>query len=332
VRELVSDIRRQVGWFVIIGIGAIVIILLMVGLRSDVFAKKFHLSFSPPSATAFYVGQPVNFQGFTIGRIGEMSLKDNGQVYISLRLLERYHSMLHQGSNIHLIRDGLIGEQTVEITAGDTSKDIILDGQIIGFKSAPSIEKLLQNINPAVDNANTLLRELVVLARWLNNPKSDIRQVTARMNEVSMDLNRQNVKKMVQSFADVLEDLQSLTATLQEHRIAEQLSTSLQATTQILKDLRPFSEQFAKQGPKSLELMNSLLTHVDKLSKSLDIVASDLSELTPELPGLARESKSTILEMQDLLKQMQGSWLLGNDGGMKKSADPVAPPVLDLHP
>lgn len=332
MRELVSDMRRQVGWFVIIGIGAIALILLMIGLRSDVFAKKFHLSFSPPSAAAFFVGQPVHFQGFTIGRIGEMSLKASGQVHISLQLLERYHSMLHQGSKIHLIRDGLIGEQMVEITAGDVSKAIILDGQSIGFETATSIEQLLQNINPAVDNANALLRELVVLAKWLNDPKSDIRQVTARMNEVSMDLNRQNVGKMVQSFADVLKDMQSLTATLQEHHVAEQLSTSLQAATQILKSLQPFSEQLAKQGPKSLELMNSLLVNVDKLSKSLDVIAADLSELTPELPGLARESRVTIREMQDLIKQMQGSWLLGSDGSMKEGADPVAPPVLDLHP
>ncbi len=175
MREQVSDIRRQVGWFVIIGIAAIALILLMVGLQSDMLAKKFRLSFSPPSASAFYVGQPVNFQGFTIGRIGKMSLKANGQVHISLLLLERYHTMLHQGSNIHLVRDGLIGEQTVEITAGDISKAIILDGQIIKFKATPSIEQLLQNINPAIDNANTLLGELVLLARWLNDPQSDIR-------------------------------------------------------------------------------------------------------------------------------------------------------------
>jgi ABC-type transporter Mla subunit MlaD len=324
--------RRQVGWFVIIGIGAIALILLMISLRSDVFAKKFYLSFSPPSAAAFYVGQPVHFQGFTIGRIGEMGLKADGRVYINLHLLERYHPMLRQGSKIHLVRDGLIGEQTVEITAGDISKEIIRDGQTIEFEIATSIEQLLKDVKPAVDNANTLLRELVVLARWLNDPQSDVRQVTARLNEVSMDLNRQNVKRMVQTFADVLKDLQSLTKTLQEHRVAEQLSSSLQATTQILKDLRPFSEQFAKQGPKSLELMNSLLAHVDKLSRSLDVVASDLSELTPELPGLARESKSTIREMQDMLKQIQGSWLLGNDGGMKETADPVVPPVLDMRP
>jgi ABC-type transporter Mla subunit MlaD len=332
VQEFVSNIRHQVGWFIIIGIGAIAFIMLMISVQSDVFAKKFYLSFSPPSAAGFYVGQPVHFQGFTIGRIGEMDLKANGRVHIRLRLLERYHAMLRQGSTIQLVRDGLIGEQTVEIAAGDAGKDIIRGGQTIEFERAASIEQLLQDVKPAVENANTLLSELASLARWLNDPQSDIRQVTARMNEISKDLNRQNARQMVQSFADVLEDLQALTKTLQEHRVAEQLSSSLQATTQILKDLRPFSEQFATQGPKSLELMNSLLTHVDKLSTSMDMVATDLSELTPELPGLARASKSTIREMQDVLKQMQGSWLLGNNRGMKESTDPVTLPVLDLHP
>jgi len=332
VQEFVLNIRRQVGWFIILGIGFIALILLMISLQSDVFSKKFYLSFSPPSASGFYVGQPVHFQGFTIGRIGEMELMTNGQVNIRLRLLERYHAMLRQGSTIHLIRDGLIGEQTVEITAGDASKAIVRNGQTIEFEKAASIEQLLQDVKPAVENANTLLSEMAALARWLNNPQSDIRQVTARLNDVSKDVNQQNVRQMAQGFADVLADLQDLTKTLQEHRVAEQLSSSLQAMTRILTDLRPFSEQFAQQGPKSLELMNSLLANVDKLSASMDTVATDLSELTPELPGLARESRSTIREMQDLLKQMQNSWLLGNDRSMKEDVDPVTLPVLDLHP
>ena len=244
MREFVSNIRRQVGWFVIIGIGAIALILLMISLRSDLFAKKFHLSFSPPSAAAFYVGQPVHFQGFTLGRIDEMNLKASGRVHIRLRLLERYHPMLHQGSKIHLVRDGLIGEQTVEITAGDVSKEVVRDGEIIEFEMAASIEQLLQDVKPAVDNANTLLRELAALASWLNNPQSDVRQVAARMNEISMDLNRQNVRQTAQSFTDMLADLQSLTKTLQDHSVAEQMSASLQAMTRILKDIQPFSEQF----------------------------------------------------------------------------------------
>ena len=332
MNSFVSGVRRQVGWFVILGFGAILFILLLLSIRTDIFAEKFYLDFSPPSAAAFYVGQPVKFQGFTIGRIGGMDLEDNGTVMIHLHLLERYRSMLHEGSTIRLVRDGLIGDQTVEITAGNVSRPAIRDGQTIDFETTASIEKLMQEIKPAIDNANILLQELVMLAKWMNDPNSDIRQMSARFNNLSRDLNRENVREVFSSLTSVLADLQSLTSTLREQNIAGQLSDSLQATTNILNDLRPLSEQFANQGPKSLELMNSLLGHVDKLSKSLDKVAADLSELTPELPGLARESRGTIREMQDVLKQMQNSWLLGNRGMQKEAETPVAPPVMDMQP
>lgn len=227
----VSGVRRQVGWFVILGFGAITLILLTLSMRTDIFAKKFYLDFSPPSAAAFYVGQQVKFQGFTIGRIGDMDLRDDGTVTIRLHLLERYHSMLHEGSTVRLIRDGLIGEQTVEITAGDTSRPVVRDGQSIHFEFSASIEQLMQEVKPAIDNANILLQELVVLAQWMNDPGNDIRQVSARLNELSQDLNRENVREVVSSFTRVLADLQALTGTLQEQHIAEELSASLQATT-----------------------------------------------------------------------------------------------------
>ena len=332
MNSFVSNVRRQVGWFIILGFGAILFILFMLSIRTDIFAEKFYLNFSPPSAAAFYVGQPVKFQGFTIGRIGNMELRDNGHVMIQLHLLERYHLMLHEGSNIRLVRDGLIGDQTVEITAGDPGRPVVSDGQQIGFEAAASIEELLQDFKPAVDQANTLLGELVLLAKWLNNPESDIRQVSARLNDISRDLTRENVREVTRNFTKVLDDLQALTNTLQEQQVAEKLSGSLAATTQILNDMRPLTETLAEQGPKSLELIGSLLGHVDRLSKSLDKVAADLSDLTPELPGLARESRGTIREMQEVLKQMQGSWLLGNRERRQEKEAQVAPPVLDMKP
>jgi len=330
--EFVSNIRRQVGWFIILGIGAIIFILLTVSLRSDLFANKFYLSFSPPSASAFYVGQPVKYQGFTVGRIDHMELQGDGRVRINLRLLERYHAMLHEGAFMQLTREGLIGEQTLEISAGDPNRPVIAANQMIGYETAASVEQLLQDIKPAVANANTLLKELAELASWLNNPQSDVRQVTTRLNSVSQDLTRENVSELIDSLAGALANLNALTRDMKEQKVAMQLADALQASTAILTDLRPLSEQIAEQGPQSIEHINSLIQHVDKLSKSFDTVASDLAELTPELPGLARESRQTINEMKDILKSVRGSWLVGNQPAAKSTETPVAPPVMDMQP
>jgi len=327
----IAGMRRQVGWFVIIGVGAIILILLITSLRTDVFAKKFHLTFSPPSAAAFHVGQPVKFQGFTIGRVGDMELLAAGKVQITLRLLERYRNMVHQNGVARIVKEGLIGEQVVEVTAGDDQKPVIRDGQALQYESEASIEQLLQDMKPAVANANTLLREAAELTTWLNDPYGGVRQVVAKLGDVSKGMSRENIEALMQGFAKTLASMQSIVAEFDQQHVGKNLSHSLKMTTKILNDIQPLSQALGEKGPESFERINSMLVHVDQLSKSLDVVASDLSELTPELPGLARESRGTIHEMQGLLKGLRGSWLFGGEDS-EQSKEPLATPVLDMRP
>jgi len=37
--DFVSGIKRQVGWFVMLGIGALILVVLIVSVRSNVFSK-----------------------------------------------------------------------------------------------------------------------------------------------------------------------------------------------------------------------------------------------------------------------------------------------------
>jgi len=329
----VTRLRRQVGWFVMLGFGAIILMVLLLSLRTDMFAKKFYLTFSPPSANALYVGQPVTFQGFAIGHIDSMALKNDGSIDITMKLLEHYHSMLHGGITVHLVRDSFIGEQKLEITAGDKHKPMVKNGQNIAYLPTATIEQLLQQIKPAVADANILLSELSSLATWMNNPDSDIRQITARLNAASHDLNRKDVGKLMQNMTLTMQNLQALSKSMKDQHIAKQLAETLKASSNILSDLQPLSAQIAKQGPASMKRINSLIGHVDQLSRSLDIVSADLSELTPELPGLARESRTTLVEMRKTLTALQGSWLLGNRPNRKPKAKPVlVTPSMDMRP
>lgn len=333
MRDFVGGMQRQVGWFVIIGIGAIVFVLLMISLRTDVFSKKFYLYVSPPSASGFYIGQPVKLQGFAIGRVGDMELLEKGGVRITLQLLDRYRNMLHAGGVARISKEGLIGEEVVEVTPGPKESPEVQDGQQIQYETAASIEQLLQDAKPAVSNANVLLAELADLAKWLNDPNGSFRQMTARLNESTKGMNRENVDRMMATLSEILANLQALTGEMQQTHVAERLSTSLKMTTDILQDLKPLSETISKQGPETFTQINTLLQHVDKLSQSLDIVAADLSELTPELPGLARESRATIAEIRSLLAGMRGSWLFGDgEDPANRTTDKVAPPVVEMRP
>lgn len=329
--DFVASMRRQVGWFVITGIGAIVAFLLIISVRTDIFAPKFSLFVMPPSASAFYVGQPIKFQGFTIGRVNRIELQNEGKVTINLHILERYHKMLHQGSAIRLVKEGLIGQQNVEITAGDTAKPVLANRAVIGYQSEASLEQLLLDIKPAIANADTLLHELVTLAQWINNPNGDVRVAMANIREVSNGLHKDDVEKAIKQATSAFTRINALTNQIVEHRVAERLSNSLERTAAVLKNIEPLTQSLGKQGPESLKNLNALLARTQKLTASMNTIAADLQELTPELPGLAQQSRDAIEEIRRLLDGLRGSWLFSPSGKPEKK-QPVAPPNLDLHP
>lgn len=331
--DFVSSMRRQVGWFVMLGVGVLLLLLLVVSIRANVFSKQFYVYFYPPSAGSFYEGQPVKFQGFAIGHVDEIELEEKGKVKITLALLDRYRHMIHKTSVAKVIKEGLIGEQVVEVTAGDEKKPAVLEGDILGYETEASFEQLLADLKPAVSNANVLLGELASLAVWMNDPDGDVRVSMSGLREVTQGIRGGKVEEMVKQFTGALEHLQKFAEELNQQHVAEELSHSLKMMAKILNNLEPFSEAIGKKGTVTVEHLNSLLKNVDQLSKSLNIVASDLSELTPELPGLARESRATIEEIKSLIKTLKGSWLVGGDKGeVKDEGAVVAPPALDLRP
>ncbi|MDQ6967403.1 MAG: MlaD family protein [Mariprofundaceae bacterium] len=332
--DFVSGIKRQVGWFVMLGVGALILLVLIVSVRSNVFAKKFYLFVEPPSASSFYEGQSVKFQGFAIGHIDQIELQDEGQVRITLRLLERYRKMIHQGAFIKFTKEGLLGEQIVELTQGDISKPMLNSGEILSYETEASLEQLLTELKPAVGNANVLLRELAELSVWMNDPDSDLRVGMTSLRKITESVDGKSLQSAIETFTQTLEQLGHVASDLDEQKIALRLADSLAITTDILENIKPLSQSLGEHGPETIQRTNELLAHVGKLSSALNSVASDLSEMTPELPGLARDSRATLKEMQALMRKLQDSWLLGGGSSAKITEESLetAPPVLDMQP
>jgi len=332
--EFVAGMKRQVGWFVMLGVGALLLVLLIVSVRSNVFAKKFYLFVEPPSASSFYEGQPVKFQGFAIGHIDQIELQHEGQVRISLRLLERYRHMLHEGSVMHLAKEGLLGEQVVEVTTGDIKLPALLPDATLQYETEASIEQLLTELKPAVNHANVLLKEMAELAVWMNDPKGDLRLAMSGLRGVTQGVRGESLQAAVQEFTHALSELKQLTGDLNKEKVSQHLSDTLAQTSDILKNIEPLTASLGETGPDTMEHVNALLQHVDSLSEAMNLVASDLSEMTPELPGLAHEARATLSDMRGLLKNLQNSWLLGGGGAehIEQGNLETAPPVLDMQP
>ncbi len=237
--DYVAGMRRKVGWFVMLGLGAIVALLLVATLRTEVFARKFTLYVAPPSASAFFVGQEVKFQGFTIGRVDDIELQPKGTVRIALRLLDRYRGMLHQGSAVRLVKPGLLGEETVEVTSGDAHAVMPGDGAMLPFREQATLDQLLMDMKPAVARADTLLGELVRVARWLNDPEGDVRLATANIRAATQGVDQGAIQQTVARVSAAADQFERLSRQLADNKAGEYLASSLQQTAQVLKNIEP---------------------------------------------------------------------------------------------
>jgi len=333
INKTLSRMRRQVGWFVMLGMGAVVVLLLLASVRADIFARKFTLYVQPPSAVAFFVGQAVKFQGFTIGRVGNIELQPQGKVRVSLRLLDRYRGMLHQGGVVRLVKPGLLGQETVELSGGDVHSAVLGEGAQLDFREQATLEQLLMGMRPAVANADVLLGELAQAAQWLNNPRGDIRRVTANIRKATEGVNQGAMQHAVTRVSGAAIQFEKLSRQLVDNKAGEHLAHSLQQTAQVLKNIEPLTGELGRQGPATLARSRELVERLDTLTGSLSAIADDMQQVTPELPSLAVESRNAVQEMHRLASAMRDSWLVGGH----KQAEPtgntsVAPPAMVSAP
>ncbi len=332
--DFVAGMKRQVGWFVLLGVGALVLVIILVTIRSNIFAKKFVLFVEPPSASGFHEGQQVKFQGFGVGHIDDIQLQHQGQVRIRLSLLERYRPMLHQGAVLHLTKEGVIGEQIVEITAGDASKPPLDYEQLIAYETEASLEQLLVDLKPAVGNANILLKQLALMSQWMNDSKGSFQMAFANMEHMTHGIQGSSIEENMLEMHATLQQLTQLVRSLNQEQVAAHAAKALASSEHVMNQIQPLGAQLNQQVPETLKKLDALLLQVQELSKTLTTASQDLTQLTPALPGVAHELKGTLTETQRTLRQLQGSWLLGNKQDHQQAVDgvEVAAPVLDVQP
>jgi len=332
--DYIQGMQRKVGWFMLLGIGVLLLILLVMGVRSNFFAAKFYVFVQPPTAIAFYEGQVVRFQGFAIGDVDAIALLEQGKVQITLQLLDQYRVMLHEGAMVQLAKEGMIGKQFLRITAGNLEADILQDQMLLDYESEASIEQILEDIKPTIAQAENLLGELTKLTVWLNDPQGDVRLAVHNFSAFSSGLRSDDVLKISQETGRLLKNMRQVVGEAKREHMVTKLSHTLEATTTTLNEIQPFMHDLGQKGGESLEKMDILLLKMQRLTDNLNVVSSDVSELTPELPGLARELRESVSESRLLMRNLRKSWLLGgsDDTDAAYQGDYRSPSAVGFRP
>ena len=91
-----------VGVLTIVAIVALAFVIFLLGSKQRWFAHDYYFTTEFETGSGISVGMPIQYKGFTIGKIKRITLNDDDQVTVTFYLFDTYYSRAREGAVVEL--------------------------------------------------------------------------------------------------------------------------------------------------------------------------------------------------------------------------------------
>jgi len=167
-----------VGFFVILGVAAVMLLTLRVAGLKDVGGKEgsYHVTANFENIGKLSPGNAVKIAGVTVGRVKTIGVDQNSFEAIVTLELSKSYSMIPKDSNAKILTSGLLGEQYIGLEPGGDEKFLEEGSRIQLTQSALVLENLIGQFVSSMSEP----KEDTKLADALNNLAASMKPAGAK--------------------------------------------------------------------------------------------------------------------------------------------------------
>lgn len=296
-----KHLEKKIGLFVTIAIVGFLAVIFFIGADQDLYTEKYRLKFTVEKGTGFSRGMPVKLSGFRIGRINSISLNESAMVDIEIRIGRKYQKWIKKDSVVKLVKEGLVGDNIIEVSAGSRDSDVLKDGALITFEKTRGLEEVA---NDLADKVKPVLIEVKDIISYVNDPKGDIKQSMKNIRELTRDLYSTREK------ADAL-----LTdSTLKVGHLSAETEALLKTSRDRIDAIGPVLEKVDRSMvtveqklPQLLEKAVTTMDHLDKASQNMEKITD---KAMPRIPVLLNSAENTLQGADTVMDSLKSIWPL----------------------
>jgi phospholipid/cholesterol/gamma-HCH transport system substrate-binding protein len=283
--------EQIVGIFTIMAMAGLVLLVFFLGSHQKWFVRKYHYTTEFLTASNISRNMPVQYKGFTIGKIDRISL-DRDKVIADFYILEDYSSYVKTGSLVELIVSP-IGLGTQFVFHPGKGPDLVAAESRIPRIDSPEGMDLIKNhqteYTPQKDSISEIVSQITLLLTNLN-------QLTGEINGAFTGQSETPVARTVQNLDSITGNLRILSANISD---PEGLIPTLLG---------------AKDKQELYVKINKILSDIETLSGNLDQVSSNanymITDATPQLNSILSEVTSLLLDIQDVMEGLKNNPLI----------------------
>jgi len=316
----------------------------------------------PEGSYGLSAGAQVEILGTRAGEVRRIVIEPSEQLYADVKIDDAMKVFVRRDSKAFIRKQfGVAGASYLEISRGQGGAmdwDFAVIDVQVEKGATESINALLEEaralVIPAVQDAQKAIKALAEVANGLQDPKgplqrtlTDVAGITSRLQKGEGAVGRllkdeglaRELETTVATANQSLVELREILATIEKQSLGR-VNNILGEVEKVSRDTAVLSRALASQGktiPEIVARANALMTSLEK-------VAADAAKTTPELPAIARnveattgglpallvQTQETALELERLLSQLRGHWLLGGGGAPPDPPARLSP--LEVRP
>lgn len=298
-----KHLEKKIGLFVAVAIIGFLAVIFFIGMDQDLFTQKYRLKFTVEKGTGFSRGMPVKLSGFRIGRISSISLNESARVDIVIQIGRKYQKWIKEDSVVKLVKEGLVGDSIIEVSAGSPNSAVLKDGAVIAFEKTKGLEEVANDI---ADKVKPVLIEVKEIISYVNDPKGDIKQ------------SMKNIRELTTGLYGTREKLDTLLtdSTLKVGHLSADTESLLKTSRDRIDAIGPVLEKVDRSMatveqklPQFLDKAFTTMDHLDKASQNMEKITD---KVLPKIPVLLDSTENTLQEADTVLNALKNTWPLKN--------------------
>jgi len=317
--------RRRVIAFLVVAALAVGGVVAAVLVEQDLFRKTIRLNFVAPSAHGITRGMAVKTLGFRIGAVEDVTLEASVQdetrvrVLVSMLVDARYASLIGFDARVRLAREGMIGENVVEIDRGNPRRSRIANHAMLEFDRSRDITDIAQDIGSQL---KPILEDVGKVAAMLRASEGDFRAILTNVNAASAQAAQASttIAEFARTMGARTESLQ-----LRVERNLDRTQATLEKAGETLDTLNRTLATVDARLPGILLKAETGLANVAQATERLGRLADRLAE---DVPTAIEDGAALVRDGREITESARRAWPLRT-----LVPEPVSRPVpLDSYP
>ncbi|MDQ7031125.1 MAG: MlaD family protein [Desulfonauticus sp.] len=254
----------KVGFILFLFIVFFIFLLVYIGIKKDIFAKRITYYVISKSGENIERGIPVKLSGFKIGQVEKLYLNEVNFIKIKISVLEKYKKWFRKNTKIILDQEGIIGNPYLKVIPGTQDSPVLAPGSTLVLTKIGGIRELIAQAQPVIEDMKKIV--------------SNVRKITDQF----LDKNA--------SFQKTIKNIEQITYELQ---------TSRGLIYYLTQDKRP-----VRKIDRLLVHTDNLVTTIDVLLQNATGVVQNITPIEQEALGVMKETKSFVQDLKQLKQKL----------------------------